>query len=82
MFSIRSWFKKRGSIGEPVYSPVKAEDLERQFVIAVRHDLCNRWWRSVGCVNDGRMSDWEFNRFILREKRLWWRWNFGEEMPC
>lgn len=81
MPSIRSWFKSTRSVGEPVYSIIDPEDQERQLVMAVRLALCDRWWRSNGCVNDGRISDWEFNRFVIREKRLWWRWNFGEEMP-
>ena len=81
MPSIHSWFKKRGSVGEPVYSAIDTEAQERQLVTTVRKALCDRWWSSLQCVNDGRLSDWEFNRFALREKRIWWRWNFGEEMP-
>lgn len=70
-------------MGEPVYSLVWAdpEAQERQLLTAVRRDLCNRWWQSVGCVNNGALTEREFNRFVLREKRLWWRWNFGEPMP-
>jgi L-rhamnose mutarotase len=68
-------------VGEPVYATLDTEDQERQLVTAVRRELCNRWWRSLGCVNEGRLSQSEFNRFVMREKRIWWRWNFGEAMP-
>jgi hypothetical protein len=81
MLSFRCWFKRPRPVGEPVYAALDTEDQERQLVTAVRRELCNRWWRSVGCVNNGALTEREFNRFVLREKRIWWRWNFGEPMP-
>jgi hypothetical protein len=83
MLSIFSWFKRALSVGEPVYSLVFSDPdaYERELVLAIRRELCDRWWRSQGYVNQGRLSHAEFNRFALREKARWWRWNFGEEMP-
>jgi hypothetical protein len=81
MPAISTWFKKVGSIGEPVPNAIKVEDLERQLVTALRKDICDRWWRSLHCRNDGTQSEVEFEWSVMREKRIWWRWNFGEEMP-
>ena len=81
MPSIMSWFKSNRSVGELVCRPPTQEELNYQVITQIRHGLCERWWRSVGCINDGRLSDIEFNRFIISEKRYWWHWNFNEEMP-
>uniref|UniRef100_A0A6C0ANL3 Uncharacterized protein n=1 Tax=viral metagenome TaxID=1070528 RepID=A0A6C0ANL3_9ZZZZ len=81
MHTIISWFKKTGSIGEWVPGAITLEDLEQQLVTDIRRCACDRWWQSLGCVNDGTQSREEFEWSILREKKSWWRWNFGEEMP-
>jgi len=81
MSTILSWFKKVGTIGEPVPEAIPVEELERQLVTKIRHDLCDRWWQSLHCRNDGTQSENEFQWSIMREKRNWWRWKFGENMP-
>jgi len=82
MPSLITWFRRLVAVGEPVCRPPMQEQLDYQLITQIRHILCNRWWRSVGCINDGRLSEVEFDRFVLNEKRIWWRWNFGEEMPA
>ena len=82
MPSLIMWFRRLKAVGEPVCRPPTAEELEYQLITQLRRALCDRWWRSVGCTNDGRLSEREFNRFVMIEKRHWWRWNFGEEMPA
>lgn len=82
MPSIRAWFKKTGSIGEPVGDAISVEDLERQLVTTIRRELCDRWWNSLPLYrDDGSESRDEREWSIMREKRIWWRWNFGEDMP-
>ena len=82
MPSIMAWFKRIVAVGEPVCRPLTQEELDYRLITQIRLGLCDRWWRSVGCINDGRLSDFEFNRFVISEKRIWWRWNFNEEMPA
>ena len=81
MPAIANWFKKTGSIGEPMPEAITVEELERQLVTRIRRELCDRWWKSLNCRNDGTQSENEFQWAIMREKRNWWRMNFGEEMP-
>lgn len=82
MPSLMHWFRRLVAVGELVCPRILTqEELDYQLVTQVRHAICERWWRSVGSINDGRLSDYEFDRFVLQEKRKWWRWNFGEEMP-
>jgi hypothetical protein len=57
------------------------EDAEKHLVFLQRRCLCDRWWRSLRIVNDGSQTEEEFKRSVMKEKRRWWRWNFGEEMP-
>jgi len=81
MSLIRAWFKKTGSIGEPVPEAMTLEDLERQLVTELRRAACDRWWNSLIIPNDGTQTRLEREAAALREKRNWWRWNFGEDMP-
>ena len=81
MFTITSWFKKTGSIGEPVTNAISLEVLERQIITGIRHTLCDQWWNSLIHGDDGSQSAVERELSIMREKRWWWRWNFGEDMP-
>lgn len=68
----------------PYCEPVKAVSLEEAediLVTKIRHALCERWWRSFRYKNDGSKTDQEFKAYVDDQKRRWWRWNFGEEMP-
>jgi hypothetical protein len=57
------------------------EEVEDMLVTQIRHSLCERWWRSLRYKNDGSQTDQEFQAYVEQQKRRWWRWNFGEEMP-
>jgi len=37
------------------------------------------WWRSRMCGNDGTQTSVEREAAVLREKKIWWRQQFGEE---
>jgi hypothetical protein len=81
MALILAWFKKTGSIGEPVPGAITLEELERQLVTDLRRAACDRWWNSLIVPNDGTQTTLERQAAAMREKRNWWRWNFGEDMP-
>ena len=81
MSLILAWFKKTGSIGEPVPGAMTLEELERQLVTQVRRAACDRWWNSLIVPYDGTQTTFEREAAVIREKRNWWRWNFGEDMP-
>jgi len=57
------------------------EEAEDMLVTQIRHALCAKWWRSLRYKNDGSQTDQEFQAYVEQQKRRWWRWNFGEEMP-
>jgi len=57
------------------------DDVEKHLVYVQRLAACDRWWKSMRIENDGSRTEEEFKRYIIYEKKRWWRWNFGEQMP-
>ena len=82
MRSLLSWFRRLVAVGETVCPVLTQDEIDYQLVTQVRTILCDRWRSSVRFTNDGSLTEDEFSRFVLNKKRVWWRWNFGEDMPA